>query len=155
MTWGKWSHQITRHRNLAGGYSSYPVTKEKEQRKKRKKRNIFSSGHRHRDRITENMPSRNNPNLPSSLNRRVLSHRRTKSRARSTTSGGSSRQEPTAPIRKSLSGVVRGRTVAPKKLQKMARNQNYALQRRNKLMAELPKARGEIEMTGMLKEGGH
>ena len=101
------------------------------------------------------MPSRNNPNLPSSLNRRVLSHRRTKSRVRSATSGGSSRQEPTAPIRKSLSGVVRGRTVAPKKLQKMARNQNYALQRRNKLMAELPKARGEIEMTGMLKEGGH
>lgn len=99
------------------------------------------------------MPSRNNPNLPSSLNRRVLSHRRTKSRARSATSGESSRQEPAAPIPKSLAGVVRGRTVAPKKLQKMARNQNYALQRKDKLMAGLPKTRGEVEMTGMLKGG--
>lgn len=104
------------------------------------------------------MPSRNNPNLPSSLNRRVLSHRRaavrTKSRTRSATAGKSSRHEPAEAIPKSFAGVVRGRTVAPKKLQKMARNQNYALQRKKELMAEeLLKTRGEVVMTGMLTGG--
>lgn len=100
------------------------------------------------------MPSRNNPNLPSSLNRRVLSHRRiavrTKTRARTTTTTKNTRSAPTESIPKSFAGVVRGKTVSSKKVKKVARNKNYALERKKEQQAvELLKTKGEVEMMGM------
>ncbi|KAF8544114.1 hypothetical protein BDD12DRAFT_801473 [Trichophaea hybrida] len=97
------------------------------------------------------MPSRNNPNLPSSLNRRVLSHRRiaarTKSRVRTATTIKSTRSAPTDQIPKSFAGVVRGKTVSSKKVKKVARNKNYALERKKEQQAEeLLKTKGEVEM---------
>lgn len=101
------------------------------------------------------MPTRNNPNLPSSLNKRVLSHRRISVRARSRASAPARRptvrSEPTAPRTVTFAGCVRGKTISTKKSKKVVRNRNYALERKKEDMAmELLKKAGEVEMQGAL-----
>lgn len=75
---------------------------------------------------------------------------RTKTRARTATTTKNTRSAPTESIPKSFAGVVRGKTVSSKKVKKVARNKNYALERKKEQQAvELLKTKGEVEMRGM------
>jgi hypothetical protein len=91
-----------------------------------------------------------NPNLPNSLNRRVLAHKRKV--LRNKTRPATSRSCPSEPVPKAViaGGVTRGGVVSSKKANKNVRNKNYALERKKEQMAEeLLKSKGEVEMTGM------
>jgi len=87
-----------------------------------------------------------NCNLPSSLNRRVLSHKRTALCAKSRAARG----KKDAIIGSEFSGIVRGARASSKRIRKVQRNKHYALERKKETIAdELLRTRGEVVMEGM------
>jgi len=88
-----------------------------------------------------------NCNLPSSLNRRDLSHRRTALRNRSRAARG---DKPNAIIDTEFSGIIRGASISSKRIKKVQRNKHYALERKKEMIADkLLKSKGEVVMEGM------
>jgi hypothetical protein len=95
-----------------------------------------------------------NCNLPSSLNRRVLSHKRTALCAKSRAARGEKKD---AIIGSEFSGIARGAGVSSKRIKKVQRNKHYALKRKKEAIAdELLRTKGEVVMEGMfvLCDGG-